>query len=238
MISNCNDKYCRPAGFSTEEYSAEIDQQVQKIIYVADPMCSWCYGMASELRKLKAYFETQRPNILFTLTVGGLRPGGGDEWNSSFKATLKEHWKQIHEKTGQPFSHKLLEKEKFNYDTEPSCRAVVSARQLNPEKELSFFNAIQHKFYTESEDPTEADFYHSICLNHNIDFTDFLELFFSDEIKELTQREFIMNREWGVTAYPTIIFQKEDDLYAIARGYTSFEALKKQIEKIDNKVVH
>lgn len=237
MLSNCNDKYCHPSGYSSEEFNTHIEE-VQKIIYVADPMCSWCYGMHSEFKKLKEYFKVTQPHIQITVTVGGLRPGGGAEWDSNFVLALREHWKQVEKKSGKSFSYQLFEKKSFNYDTEPACRAVVAARQLHPEKELDFFEDIQTKFFLESEDPTQSTFYESICNKNNIDYTEFLELFFNTKIKDLTHREFIMNREWGVTAYPTIIFQQEDDLYAIARGYTSFEALKKQIEKIQNKVVN
>lgn len=237
MLSNCNDIYCRPAGFSSEEY-LHTKEGVAKIIYVADPMCSWCYGMQTELKKLKAYFDIHQPNLKFTITVGGLRPGGGENWDENLKLNLIKDWNEVKARTNQPFSYKLLEKENFNYDTEPACRAVVAARQLNPKRELNFFFDIQHKFYAEAKDPTEIGFYESICLKNEIDFTDFIELFVSEEVKNLTHREFIMNREWGVTDFPTIIFQQEDDLYAIAKGFTSFEALKTQIEKTKYKAVN
>jgi putative protein-disulfide isomerase len=126
----------------------------QEIIYVGDPMCSWCWGISPALIQLRDHFVQEK--IAFRILVGGLRPGGGDTWNEEMKDFLKHHWEKVHEKSAQPFGYKLFDLEDFNYDTEPSCRAVVAARPLVKEKEMEFFEAIQRKFYVESQDPKKT----------------------------------------------------------------------------------
>ena len=76
---------------------------------------------------------------------------------------MKHHWQEVNERSGQPFGYDLFEKDYFNYDTEPSCRALVAARSMVKDNELEFFEAIQRKFYVDSEDPNETAFYASIC---------------------------------------------------------------------------
>lgn len=49
--------------------------------YIGDPMCSWCWGISSTLEELARYCEQK--GIGFTLTMGGLRAGGGDAWGRS-----------------------------------------------------------------------------------------------------------------------------------------------------------
>ncbi len=87
--------------------------------------------------------------------VGGLRPGGGDEWNSSFKAFLRHEWENIHRVTGQPFGFTILDDAEFNYDTEPACRAVVAMSQLQESNQvlLAFFSGIQRRLYVQGADP-------------------------------------------------------------------------------------
>ena len=71
-------------------------------------MCSWCYGIALELKSLKEYYAKE--GIQFEIVAGGLRPRGGDEWTEEFKGFLKHHWEEVAERSGQKFGFKLFER--------------------------------------------------------------------------------------------------------------------------------
>ena len=175
--------YCDPeTGICTPSSLAELKSigrdtitDKNEIIYVGDPMCSWCWGISPALIKLRDHYRDKE--IGYRIVAGGLRPGGGDPWNDQMKDFLKEHWGHVTEKSGQPFGYRLMEKEVFNYDTEPSCRAVVAARPMVKEREMEFFEAIQRKFYVDSEDPTHPGFYAGICDQLNLNYGDFLARF-------------------------------------------------------------
>ncbi|WP_240314694.1 hypothetical protein [Pseudomonas aeruginosa] len=93
--------------------------------YIGDPMCSWCWGIQPVVSEMAAFCAAE--GIDFALTVGGLRAGGGDLWNADFTDFLRAEWRHIGEVTGQPFGSALLDAPHFDYDTEPACRAVVTA---------------------------------------------------------------------------------------------------------------
>lgn len=196
----------------------------KEIIYVGDPMCSWCWGISPALIKLRDHFIPNK--IAFNVLVGGLRPGGGEPWNDDMKKFLRHHWEQVNERSGQPFGYDLMDLEDFNYDTEPSCRAVVAARPLVKEKEMEFFEAIQRKFYVESQDPNQRSFYQSICEEFDVNFEDFCSRFESEGAKKETTQEFQLNRQWGVSGYPTMILLNNDKLHMIAHGYAEFEQMR------------
>lgn len=122
-----------------------------------------------------------------------------------------------------------MDKEYFDYDTEPSCRAVVSAREWISSGELAFFEAVQKKFYFNNEDPKEDQFYQSLCEQFEIPYQEFLTRFHSQSMKEKTYNEFVLNRKWGVRAYPTVLFRKGEELFTITRGFLSFEEIKTSI---------
>lgn len=201
------------------------------IIYVGDPMCSWCYGIGKELIKLKAAFQKTE----FQIVVGGLRPGGGDTWNDKFKGFLKLHWEEVNKRSGQEFGNKLFDLDYFNYDTEPSCRAVVASRPWTKSNELDFFESVSRRFYLDNEDPNQLAFYHNLCIQFDIPFDDFKKSFNSEETKYLTNQEFQLNRQWGVTGYPTVLYKKDNQLFQINHGYTSVEEMTKVINNIINK---
>ena len=209
--------------------SAKIKFEAGKeIIYVGDPMCSWCWGISPHLQSLKKHF----PQYKFSIVVGGLRPGGGDPWDENMKSFLMHHWQEVTERSGQPFGYQLFDKEHFHYDTEPPCRAVVAARQWVGARELDFYEAVSRKFYVDNEDPNEPEFYRSICEEFSISFEDFLAIFNDEKTKYATNQEFQLNRQWGVTGYPTVLFKTNEKLFQINRGYSEFEEMKMVIEKI------
>ena len=75
-----------------------------RIIYVGDPLCSWCWGISPHLSKLKAHYKEE---MEFEILLGGLRPGGGEKWNDQFKNFLRQHWEHVTELSGQPFGYKI-----------------------------------------------------------------------------------------------------------------------------------
>jgi len=205
----------------------------EEIIYIGDPMCSWCWGISPQLNALKRY--GQQEGIPFSIVMGGLHPGGGDEWNSGFKSFLKHHWEEVNKRSGQPFGFDLFKLENFDYDTEPACRAVVTIRTMAPQKVLSFYELVQHSFYVESKDPKQLEFYQTICQKLGIDYADFSQQFSSEEMKDATQKDFSQNRQWGVSGFPSVIYRKKDQLYFISRGYSDYESMKQALEAIAKK---
>ncbi|MEZ4884162.1 MAG: DsbA family protein [Chitinophagales bacterium] len=198
-----------------------------EIIYLADPMCSWCYGFSPEITQLKNDYAEKAK---FTLIMGGLRAGGGDAWDEQMKNFLKDHWKHVHEESGQEFGYELFEKEHFDYDTEPACRAVRVVREMSPKQEFDFFKAIQKGFYLENKDPKSVDFYKPICEKLNIPFIVFRSKFLSPKYKELLQMDFDVCKNWGIRGFPTVVLGIDGGYKIVVNGYTKYENLKSKIE--------
>jgi putative protein-disulfide isomerase len=109
------------------------------LLYVADPLCSWCYGFGPELEKLLA----KNPGTKLDLVMGGLRAGNTEPMSPAFQQMLREHWKHVGDASGLPFSDGIFSVPGFIYDTEPPCRAVVTARMLDGLKALPLMKAVQ-----------------------------------------------------------------------------------------------
>lgn len=220
---------CTPVSLEEGTEAVAFRDDVE-IIYIGDPMCSWCWGISPALNRLEKAATAN--GIPYRIVLGGLRPNNSQEWNPEFANFLRHHWEEVNKRSGQPFGYDLLEAAHFQYNTEPSCRAVVTARTIDPETEGRFFELTQHRFYVQNEDPNKVEFYQSICQELGIDFDRFQELFSSEEMKTATMRDFQLNRSWGVSGYPTVVFRKSDQLIAIARGYAEFEHMWAAVEQL------
>lgn len=198
-----------------------------QLIYVADPMCSWCYGFAPEYTRVVNYFKTE---VDFKLIMGGLRPYNTETIDDNMHHFLRKHWLEISERTGQPFSYDILEDSTFVYDTEPAARAVVVVRNLKPQEEFNYYKAVQAAFYAENKNTNETETFVTIAEQFNIKANDFRTKFESKEYKDLTRQDFINAQEMGVRGFPSVLLIQGDKLSVITNGYTGAENI---IRKID-----
>ena len=125
-----------------------------RLLYVMDPMCSWCWGFAPTARALVE--QAQAAGVELHLVVGGLRTGSGSALEPGTRRYILEHWQAVTEATGQPFTFDGALPEGFVYDTEPACRAIVAARSLAPDCAWTLLGLIQQAFYVQGRDVTQA----------------------------------------------------------------------------------
>lgn len=200
---------------------------MNKLTYYGDPMCSWCYGFAPELRTM----IDALPDISFELVLGGLRPYG-KEPIVGMKDFLLKHWVKIQESTGQQFSHDILDDETFNYDTEPANRAVVTAREMKEGIDLDFYDVVQKAFYAESKNVLQTATFVSIAKGFDLDPIEYAEKFESDAMKDKTRESFSYTVEQGINAFPTLVLETSDRKYLLSRGYQKAEPLLEKINQI------
>lgn len=192
-----------------------MTSQKAELIYVGDPMCSWCYGFETQLSQITNELKGE---VSLELVNGGLRPYY-DATMLSMKDFLSQHWLEVHEATGQEFSYGILDRADLAYDTEPPARAAVCVRKLAPAQEMTFFKAIQRAFYLENKNMNLKESYHGILSDLGIDLTSFDELFSSQEMKELVKRDFQRAQDLGVRSFPTLLLRKGEEVHLIAQGY-------------------
>lgn len=197
------------------------------LIYIADPMCSWCYGFGPELGALLEGL----PGLPLQIVVGGLRAYNTEPMDAGLKTTLKGHWKQVAERTGLPFSDTALEHENFIYNTEPACRAVVTARMLAPQATLPVFHAIQRAFYAEGKDVTNYDVLVEVAsaalteAGVPTDAASFLSTFKSEPAVIGTYQDFEQVKSWGVRGFPTLVLERDGKLDMVTSGYVAMPTL-------------
>ncbi|MSO81258.1 MAG: hypothetical protein EXQ97_06515 [Alphaproteobacteria bacterium] len=72
----------------------------RQIIYIGDPMCSWCWGSAPALKHLRDEFGAVAP---MSLMLGGMRAFGTEPMDDARRTAVRKHWDYVNRATGQPF---------------------------------------------------------------------------------------------------------------------------------------
>lgn len=199
------------------------------IVYIADPMCSWCYGMGPTMDKIKETY----PSHEFKMIMGGLRPGGTDTMGSMGEM-LKGHWEMVHKSTGLIFNHDVLKRDDFVIDTEPGCRALVVAKKMGFANELEFFHAIQSAFFVENKNMVLTETFTEIADQKGLEKLEFARLFESDEMRYETRADFQLSSEMGIKGFPSVVVRHNGELFLAANGYRKFEDLNAVFQAILN----
>jgi putative protein-disulfide isomerase len=172
------------------------------LLYVADPMCSWCYGFAPAITEVAQRLAGHAP---LRLVMGGLRPGETRPNRDKDKDYLRQAWAHVAQASGQAFNPAFFEREHFIYDTEPACRAVVTIRHVYPREALSFLARLSSAFYADNRDITQTDVLGDIVHEAGFNRAEFLAAFQSDSARADTQQDFAMCLDAGIRGFPTLL---------------------------------
>lgn len=201
----------------------------EKILwYIADPMCSWCWGFMPVIEMIRHEYGGR---LKVELLLGGLRPGTKDPMTSTQREEILHHWRTVQRATGQPFCFEGAMPEGFIYDTEPASRGVVAVSSINPKVTFPFFKAVQSAFYVGQLDVTNAAVLMQLAANVRLNAQRFLEVFESDTAKKQTLDHFNKARQWGVHGFPTLVMQNAAGYSPLTTGYRSFEELRPQLDE-------
>jgi putative protein-disulfide isomerase len=175
------------------------------LVYFADPMCSWCWGFSPVIEAVERQFGAALP---IRLVLGGLRPGTTHPMDEASRSTMRGHWERVHGASGQPFDFAFFDRERFVYDTEPACRAVVVMRRRGATDALGAFRRIQFAFYAENRDVTCVETLAEIACELGCDEAEFRTAFAEAAAVEETRTDFAITQQAGIDGFPTLLAGK------------------------------
>lgn len=194
-----------------------------KLIFVGDPMCSWCYGFGKEMT---AIVESM-PELDVQIVLGGMAAGSTTLLDDAGKQFRLKHWARVEEMSGAEFNREaLLARKNFVYDTEPICRAVVTARLMEPSVDLlKIFRAFQRAFYVDGLDTTDSNVLAEVgsralkAAGFDIDAAAFLAVWKSDTAIQAARADFALTQRLGVQGFPTLFVEHDGKIGQLGSGY-------------------
>jgi len=194
----------------------------RQIIYIGDPMCSWCWGFAPVLKRLRDEFGAVAP---MALVLGGMRAFETAPMDDARRAAVRKHWSDVNRATGQPFDTRFFDREGFVFDSEPPCRAAVIVRQQWPDRLWDFYEGLHHGFHAGNRDVTDPAVLADIAAGHGIDRANFLALFEDRAAKAAALADFQWCQRAGVTGFPTVVVREDDQFGLLTVGCTPYDEL-------------
>ncbi len=206
-----------------------------RLLYVMDPMCSWCWGFAPVLESLAQ--QAAVAGVGVQLVLGGLRRDSV-AIDAAARVRYLGYWQAVNASTGQLFNFTAGLPEGLVYDTEPACRALVTARNLNPEQALPLAQLIQRAFYTEGVDVTRASVLVDLAERAGLARAEFAEAFDSSAQRANTSADFTWAQGLGIAGFPTLLAQHNGMLALLTNGYQPLDVLQPLLARWLERVEH
>lgn len=193
------------------------------LFYIHDPMCSWCWGFSSAWQSIQ---EQLPKEVRLETILGGLAADSDAPMPEDMQQFLKKTWKNIESVIpGTQFNHDFWSLCKPRRSTYPSCRAVIAAREINPDIELEMISAIQQAYYLEAKNPSDAAVLIELAEAIGLDKTQFAKALESAEVEQSLEQNIHAFRNFaatlGVSGFPSLVLKTDDGFAAIPIDYNN-----------------
>lgn len=186
------------------------------LYYIADPMCSWCWGFSPVLEAVSSALPGEIP---IRYVMGGLARDSADPMPEETQSYVQSQWRLVAERTGAEFNWDFWKDCEPRRSTYPACRAVIAAGTQRPDGAAAMFHAIQRAYYLEGRNPSDAETLVQLAGELNLDIPRFSDDLVSAHTDELLHADLALRRSFHADKFPTLILEHDDNQLWLAYGY-------------------
>jgi putative protein-disulfide isomerase len=198
------------------------------LIYVHDPMCSWCWGFEPTRQ---AIFDALDDRLQIRRLVGGLAPDSDAPMPESMQQMLQQTWQRIEQTIpGARFNFEFWEKCAPRRSTYPANRAVIAAREQGIDYDEAMTSRVQQAYYLEARNPSDNSTLIELAAEIGLNVDKFAECLVAESIQQSLIAEIQSTRALGIDSFPSMAVHRNGELRHIGLNYTDPKAMLKQIE--------
>jgi predicted DsbA family dithiol-disulfide isomerase len=199
-----------------------------KIVYFTDPICSSCWGIEPQLRKLKLeygdYFEID-------YHMGGLLPSW-DVYRSggiNKPSDVASHWEEAGDYYEMPIDGGVWFEDPFDSSYPPSI-AVKAVEIQGKDKGVVFMRKLREMLFLEKKNITKWEHLQQAAREVGLDTFQF-KADYEGKANELFQEDLNLGRQLGVRGFPTLFFTDVENNQSLVYGFKPYEAYEETIKK-------
>lgn len=236
--STTNPLLCDPeTGFCElplDEKTASAPSQEQsstkkiRLIYFTDPICSSCWGIEPQLKKLKLEYGT---HIEIEYRMGGLLPDWS--YNSggiSKPSDVAHHWDEVGHHYEMPIDGDLWLEDPLDSSYPPSI-AFKAAQLQDKKKALLFLREMREMVFLQKKNIAKWEHMAHAAQEAGLDVAQ-LRTDFEGKGKDLFEADLKLAKEMGVRGFPSIFFKGQNGQEAFVYGRRPYVNYEKAIHEL------
>lgn len=182
------------------DHKVSAKEKPVKIIYFTDPICSSCWGIEPQLRKLKLEYGN---DVEIEYHMGGLLPDWS--YNSggiSKPSDVAHHWDEVSHHYQMPIDGDVWLEDPLPSSYPPSI-AFKAAQMQDEHKAILFLRELREMVFLRKKNITKWEHMESAAKKHGLNVQQ-LQTDMEGKAKELFQKDLELARSMGVKGFPTI----------------------------------
>ncbi len=182
--------------------SAQSKEKPVKVIYFTDPICSSCWGIEPQFKKLKLEYGN---HIDIEYRMGGLLPDWG--YNSggiSKPSDVAHHWDEVSGHYDMPIDGDVWLEDPLHSSYPPSV-AFKAAQMQHKDKAILFLREIREMVFLQKKNITKWENLALAAEKVGLD-AEQLKYDFENQANTLFEEDLKLAREFGVRGFPTMLF--------------------------------
>ena len=200
----------------------QSNEKSVKLIYYTDPICSSCWGIEPQLRKLKLEYGNA---IEIDYRMGGLLPDWSYNSGGIGKPSdVASHWDEVSVHYDMPIDGDLWLEDPLNSSFPPSIAFKAAQLQCEVKAHL-FMREIREMVFLKKNNIAKWEYLSSAAKRVGLDVAQF-ETDFEGKAKAMFEDDLKLGKELGVRGFPTIFFiddaGNKETVYG-ARPYAFYE---------------
>lgn len=191
------------------------------VVFVTDPMCSWCWGMTPAVEHL---IGVAGERFEFDVRLGGINTTSSLPVGAYGRKMLSKLWHEVAAVTGQPFGHRVEPGTVYN-STLPCC-AVEAARDVIGAPPFELLHALQRHFFVDGANVNDEAALLRVAGAVGIDPAALKARLYAVEVRERVRWSFNTARRYGTQALPSVLVSKNGyEFRLLAGGYVGADVL-------------
>lgn len=225
---------CEIPNQETSSTTAEAAQvKPLKLVYFTDPICSSCWGIEPQLRRLKLEYGA---SLEIDYRMGGLLPDWS--YNSggiSKPSDVAHHWDEVSGYYDMPIDGDIWLEDPLHSSFPPSI-AFKAAQLQNPTKAVLFLRAIREQVFLQKKNITKWEHLEAAVKQVGLDVARF-KYDFESRAKIEFEKDLALARQFGVRGFPTMFFLHRSGRQETVYGTKPYAAFEQAISKLDGDLV-
>ena len=201
-----------------------------ELIYVHDPMCSWCWGFEEVKNRL---YRELPATITHRRLLGGLAKDTSQPMPSHLHAQIQQTWKRIEETIpGMVFNFDFWSRCLPRRSTYPACRAVIAARQQGNEYDEIMTLRIQQAYYQEARNPSDDRTLQALAAEIGLHQDRFQDDLAAEATQQILMDEIQLSGKLHIDSFPALLLKVGDSVWPIAIDYLDASTMLEKIQKL------
>ncbi len=219
---------------ATSEVTVQQNQGLThtvRVIYFTDPICSSCWGIEPQLRKLKLEYGDA---INIEYHMGGLLPDWS--YNSggiSKPSDVAHHWDEVSQYYDMPIDGDVWLEDPLHSSYPPSI-AFKAAQMQDKKLAIIFLRRIREMVFLEKKNITKWQYLSEAAQQVGLD-TAKLKTDYEHDAKQLFQADLNLARQMGVRGFPTLFFIDSINNQQTVYGFRPYKSFEDAVLKADAK---